>query len=86
MKWKAYGRGIDLRMVFGLYHHSAVNLDRTLFSFPARRLPHWLLTMRMDRIILQIPPKLDPECGADQALAASPLIVECPIYVIHNSI
>ena len=32
----------------------------------------------MDRIILQIP-QLDPEFVADQALAASPLIVECPI-------
>ena len=82
MKWKAYGRDIDLRMVFGLYHHSAVNLDRTLFLFPARQ----RLMTKMDRIVLQIPPKLDPEFVADQALAASPLIVECPKHVIHNSI
>ena len=37
----------------------------------------------MDRIILEIP-QLDPEFVADQALAASPLIVECPIHGIHN--
>ena len=82
MKWKAYG-GIDLRMVFGLYHHSAVNLDRTLVLFPARLRR---LMMKMDRINLQIPPKLDPEFVADQALAVSPLIVEYPIIGIHKCI
>ena len=82
MKWKAYG-GIDLRMVLGLYHHSAVNLDRTLFLFPAR--PRRLM-MKMDRINLQIPPKLDPEFVADRALAVSPLIVGYPIIGIHKCI